>query len=221
MNDRPIIFSAAMVRAILAGEKTQTRRIVKPQPIGNADVQFRLAASVTLEGGKQLRCPYAGKRGESFPRLWVRESFRFLDSFDGDSPLMVGIRCVNAGYRKPWAPTQYEADGERDKWMSVGTVPGSATPGKLRPAIHMPRWASRIALEIVGIRVERLNDVSEEDALAEGSRAWSAEQATPVRDIPEGETRLIYRQLWESINGHDSWDDNPWVWVITFRMVRP
>lgn len=214
-TDRPIIFSAAMVRAILAGEKTQTRRIVKPQPIGNADVQFRLAASVTLEGGKQLRCPYAGKRGEALPRLWVRETCRAHELDSG----LDGVLYLADNAFIPIENTEEASE----RWVELATY-GMTKSGRVErrivPSIHMPRWASRIAIEIVGIRVERLNDISEEDALAEGSRAWSAEQATPVRDIPQEETRLIYRQLWESINGHDSWDDNPWVWVIEFRRVR-
>ena len=183
MKERPILMSAPMIRAILSGSKTQTRREIKcskRRPIDfvggkgdwndpscwgwSHDDGYTLLKSDGEPDCYELPCPY-GQRGD---RLWVREAFRFLDSFDGDSPNTVGDRCLIAGYPKPWAPTHYEADGWRDNWMNVGTSPGSVTAGKLRPGIHMPRWASRITLEIVSVRVERLNDISYEDALAEG-----------------------------------------------------
>jgi hypothetical protein len=211
-RERPILFSAPMVRAILAGTKTQTRRAVKPQP-PEFDHATRQHQRILVP-----RCPY----GQPADRLYVREAFRFLDSFDEDSPATVGERCLAAGYPKPWAPTQYEADGWRDNWMQVGTPrssPGSATAGKLRPGIHMPRWASRITLEITGVRVERLHEISEADALAEGVNVHPDHHGKPRGSIYS--PVQAYRDLWESINGPDAWAVNPWVWVVEFRRVVP
>lgn len=222
MKERPILFSAPMVRAILDGRKTQTRRVVKPQTVTAALLSDGIKDAAT---GKPIRCHY----GQPGDRLWVREAFRFLDSFDGDSPATVGDLCMIAGYPKPWAPTQYEADGYRDNWMNVGASPGSVTPGKLRPGIHMPRWASRILLEVTGVRVERLQDISEANCIAEGVESVRNE-GKYWRDYsnPDGRDCVSmtavtpvesYRTLWESINGPGSWAANPWVWVVEYKRV--
>lgn len=238
MKERPILFQAAMVRALLDGSKTQTRRLCKPmslwvnqecREVRNVDgkaLHFLNGAASPME---ELRCPY----GQPGDRLWVRENFRFLDSFDADSSSAVGDLCLAAGYSKPWAPTQYEADGEKRNWMQVGTPPhaGAPTPGKGRPSIHMPRWASRILLELVSVRVERLQDISEADAIAEGiepmpcavpdTRVWRnydpSNGWTPHLAIPQNS----YRSLWDSINGAESWAANPWVWVVEVKRIQP
>lgn len=236
MKERPILMSAPMIRATLSGSKTQTRRVVKQdlQRLGDGDwyafdhkgINYRVnARHTTVAAWAHLLqfCPY----GHPGDRLWVREAFRFLDSFDGDSPNTVGDRCLIAGYPKPWAPTHYEADGWRDNWMNVGTSPGSVTAGKLRPGIHMPRWASRITLEIVSVRVERLQDISEEDAAAEGVYR-EPEDEIPFNGpwyINAGDSqgyataKSCYEALWDSINSEGSWEKNPWVWVIEFRRI--
>lgn len=248
MKERPILFSAPMVRAILEGRKTQTRRAVKPVgnddgfvilDYGNGGWPYRsddgdsAMHTVKRDGKLYLNetphdCPY-GKRGG---KLWVREAFRFLDSFDGDSPAMVGERCILAGYPKPWAPTHYEADGWRDNWMNVGATPGSVTPGKLRPGIHMPRWASRITLEVTGVRVEQLQDISEADAIAEGIGSVRVSESETryidylmagkigEKEATCGSAVLSYATLWESINGAGSWAANPFVWVVEFKRVK-
>lgn len=230
MSERPILFSASMVRAILEGRKTQTRRIVKPQPpddcatirveefhptvidrLGDEEPGAPIFGAYDLGGEWGVRCPY----GQPGDRLYVREAFRFLDVFDGDSPATIGDRCLNAGYSKPWAPAHYEADGQRNNWQHVGTPPHDGGPpkaGKLRPGIHMPRWASRITLEIVAVRVERLNDISEADAKAEGA-------GIPLVGHDDDFCRGVFRGIWESINGADSWGANPWVWVIEFKLA--
>ena len=165
MTERPILFSAPMVRAILDRTKTQTRRVVKLKP-DYMETFLRLPNKVAC-------CPY----GQPGGRLWVRETFE-----DCESALH---SCV-----------LYRADG--------------GTPGtKWTPSIHMPRWASRITLEITGVRVERLQDISEEDAISEG---------TP---FPCGGWVGGYQKLWESIHGPGSWDLNPWVWVVEFKRVTP
>ena len=220
MKERPILMSAPMIRATLSGSKTQTRRISNPHQKGGRRY-------FNTDGSPRTDCIYPyGAHGDL---LWVREAFRFPDSFDGDSPKTVGDRCLIAGYPKPWAPTHYEADGWRDNWMNVGTSPGSVTAGKLRPGIHMPRWASRITLEIVSVRVERLQDISYEDALAEGVldfRQLIEPECQQGETADECARRLCwpqrsYRQLWESINGEGSWEKNPWVWVIEFLRKLP
>lgn len=206
MKERPILFSGPMVRALLAGTKTQTRRICKPAMAHNLshvvevpDPQERgqIYNGTTFgdeEGSIHFTSPYGGVRD----RLWVREShWWFKDECDHET-----------GYYPPALTAddvEYRADGEskRHGW---------------RPSIHMPRWASRILLEITGVRVERLSSISETDALAEGSFTWAREQDTPVRDLDEA--RLVYHQLWEEINGPGSWDATPWVWVVEFKRVQ-
>ena len=176
-KERPILFSAPMVRALLAGTKTQTRRVVK--------VPKRMEGVTSPAGALvDFDCPY-GRPGD---RLWVRETF----SYD-----------AKLHFRGDRGPCWYWADGnpEYGDWT------------KPRPSIHMPRWASRITLEITGVRVERLQSISEEDALAEG--------ATLHKDKdPDYGYAGWYRALWESINGPDSWAANPFVWVIEFSLSR-
>lgn len=217
MRERPILFSSPMVRAILAGTKTQTRRVVKPQP---EHPQFAKRHTLTTDDEgiylymcsstlySAIRCPY-GKPGD---RLWVRENgWERPDR----TPKMMREGADT------WKPYYYDADGynndvDRDQFKAWGF--------RRRPSIHMPRWASRILLEIVSVRVERLQDISEADAMAEGimssPRPWKvgawwsgAEgQASPT---PRG----AYALLWESINGSSSWNANPWVWVVEFKVL--
>lgn len=193
MKEIPILFSAPMVRALLDGSKTQTRRAVK----------LTDAAHVKEPGGHRrwhpadpearLACPY----GQPGDRLWVREAWSTLGMYDSRKPSDMDPDYVGT--------IRYMADGDKS--------------GKLRPSMFMPRWASRITLEITGVRVERLQACNEFDARQEGSFSWAGEQETPVRDLPEA--RLVYRQLWESINGPGSWVANPWVWCIEFKRVMP
>ena len=233
MKERPILFSAPMVRAILAGEKTQTRRAIKDQSIGDrfSHVTEDGSAHIEWEGVPccgtgvwevpeycaDVPCPY-GKPGD---RLLVKETFFAYGRWETRFSAKKG--------RDEWhfidmteecgLSYLYAADNP-DRTLAKGR--GTLLPGwHRRPAIFMPRRAIRIFLEVVSVRVERLQDISEADALAEGSREWASEQDTPVRDMPEGETHLIYRQLWESINGAGSWDKNPWVWVVEFKRIEP
>ena len=212
MKERPILYSAPMVRAILAGKKTMTRRVIKPQPIWVADPHVPFRTNDADPDGI-IPCPY----GKPEDRLWVREAFRFAASLDRHSPKNVGIKCLDAGYKTPWAPTQYEADGARKgSWDGFNTPPVITTPGKLRPSMFMPRWASRITLEITGVRVERLNDISEEDARAEGCSGGH----DSIPDYPYSATpNEHFLWIWESINGAGSWNSNPWVWVVEFKRV--
>lgn len=193
MKERPILFSGDMVRALLAGRKTQTRRVVKPQPECLRDVQalqFHVATGEPLAIGKG--CPY-GAPGD---RLWVRETHL---------PTASGVY-----YRADFS--EFEAAGH------------GAMYGGWKPSIHMPRWASRLTLEIVAVRVERLQDISEADARAEGlySNPKYTHAVLYTWDGVQGNSnnpRYAYQLLWESIKGPGSWALNPWVWVIEFKRI--
>ncbi|EPV3838541.1 hypothetical protein Q4R42_16165 [Morganella morganii subsp. sibonii] len=214
MKERGIIFNADMVRAILDGRKTQTRRIMKPQPTPCDYIDWRRNARgghvwpsnifrtmLHVEGELQNgdggwkglvgdTCPF----GDIDDRLWVREAFQ------------VGL-CTEStiAYKATHKPSDLEEGWhEKIKW---------------RPSIHMPRWASRILLEITGVRVERLQSTSEEDAKAEG---FDNSQSDAANSIGWFEKPIrAFRRAWENIYGADGWDSNPWVWVIEFRRVTP
>jgi hypothetical protein len=199
MKERPILFSAPMVRAIQAGTKSQTRRVAKPRVRPSLLEPGDWTDQYVLDLGNHewlMRdCPY-GAPGD---RLWVKEAHLLDPPIDGTWPSVgdsfASINDIPAKYRNP-GHVIYRADGklERDwRW---------------RPSIHMPRWASRITLEVTGVRVERLQAISEADAIAEG-----------ITHSTMNDPRVEYRWLWESINGPGSWDANPWVWVVEFRRV--
>ena len=229
MKERPIIFSAPMVHAILAGQKTQTRRVVKPEGAdhlfpfldlpGNPTGEWAWCGSSHLVS-KHIHCPY----GQPGDRLWVKETWQYYDWNEEGEPC-IRYAADNATAWPDPAPEDW-VGRLGDVWEELSRdenfkVDGRARDRKWRPSIFMFKWASRIQLEVVSVRVERLQDISEADAIAEGSRLWADEQDTPARDTPGGETRLIYRQLWESINGAGSWDKNPWVWVVEFKRIKP
>lgn len=194
MKERPIIFGGPMVRAILEGRKTQTRRIVKGRGIWSVedagDCSDRKWPGYEDKYG--IWCDMPCPHGYIGDRLWVRE---------------------NAYYRLRDDRVFYE-DGTgktKDGWL-IGAGQISKSHGwKKRPSIHMPRWASRITLEITDIRVERLQDISEADAKAEG--------VTESIVLPgdRGSFVASFGYLWESIHGAGSWAANPWVWVIEFQ----
>ncbi|EKZ5943209.1 morphogenetic protein [Klebsiella pneumoniae] len=207
ITERGMIFNAEMVRALLSGRKTQTRRIIKPQP------ESTLSGSLS---GKWLSRPLNGLLlpkiediaihcpfGVVGDRIWVRETFQgplfdydLMDSYCKDpTPFEKPEFCVYKADGVP-APEFYDADDELHCCW--------------RPSIHMPRWASRILLEITGVRVERLRSMSQDDARAEGVIAASG----PM------EAGLAFRELWDSIYGEESWKANPWVWVIEFKRVE-
>lgn len=198
-NAKPILFKDEMIRAILEGRKTQTRRVVKGAPvnmvrfIGADDKptgEFGACLTHDLVINKHVRCPY-GKPGD---RLWVRENF--LQLMHGQ---------VTDGRVKYCASIDPR---------STGTPKNDGYWWRKRPSIHMPRWASRITLEITDVRVERLQDISSADAKAEGV-------ATPDLNDWCDDSKWVsqFAWLWRSINGPDSWDANPWVWVVEFKRV--
>jgi hypothetical protein len=196
MKERPILMSAPMVRAILAGMKTQTRRALRGFYPPNRPEYDSETGRLELFNGDEvvcgIRCPY-GRPGD---RLWVRESW----SHDADSTEQCRASIEDAMGGGDFGPYYRATEVAPDtlRWM---------------PSIHMPRWASRITLEITGVRVERLHDISEADAQAEGAEhihrfdglKWHTGHASG------------FEALWEQINGPGSWDANPWVWVIEFK----
>jgi len=203
MKERPILFSAQMVRAILSGAKTQTRRVVKPQPTpnGGGPVVMQTQSGFFNANGLPIVCPY-GKPGD---RLWVREAWRATLGWDGCKPSEI-VSC---------APIKFDADGTLSGQFDEEDLDDF---GRLRPSMFMPRWASRIILEITGVRVERLQDISEADAKAEGA---PLELGILERTIlgTKAKYRSGYCRVWESINGPGSWEANPWVWVVEFKQI--
>jgi hypothetical protein len=229
MKERPILFSGEMVRAILAGQKTQTRRIAKIENtedinlyevVCNGSVHYRRPAGDTiLEDARRTpgysvrtvidglieKCPY-GKVGDC---LWVREKTSAMKS---------------GGLWGDWsdsadARVEYLADSSADYFHLSGDQKKNFKKWENRPSIHMPRWASRITIEITRIRLERLQDISEEDAKAEGCIAGYGR--IPGSKISTMMTGVDYfRNLWRAINGKKiPWSSNPFVWVIEFKRV--
>jgi hypothetical protein len=246
MKERPILFSGPMIRAILDGSKTMTRRVVKPQPIEVFDMQsmrnqkkgdlfiapdimptsnVRRLVIGHAEGigtthwmGSSLFCKEFSPYGQPGDRLWVRETWRPLWD-DIDAPGGLGD-CVQ--YRADMAKRKpplniSEDEGFRFDDMCEADVPQP----KWRPSIFMPRWASRFDLPIVNVRLEKLYCISNDDALAEG--IWH-DDATNQYQCPETKNyfntaRSAYLALSASINGQEHVNSNPWVWVIEFKRV--
>lgn len=208
ITERGMIFNAEMVRAILDGRKTQTRRPIKWKQtrfteIGEREDGSKWPGSEDAEHAFDFwhPCPF-GSVGD---RIWVRETFQgplfdfdLMDSYCKDStPFEKSEFCVYKADGVP-APEFYDADDELHCCW--------------RPSIHMPRWASRILLEITGVRVERLKSISDRDALREGCSTAEMKSGDCVADV--------FARLWASIYGDESWNSNPWVWVIEFKRIE-
>lgn len=206
MKERPILFSAPMVRALLDGSKTQTRRVVKPQPEWLPEVRrtesagsmfWPIGALGQQCGMPIVNCPY-GQPGDS---LWVREAIRLVPDQEPDD----GTGRVLSTYGADGSPTVADAWPWKRSYL---------------PPMHCPRGLSRIDLDVTGVRVERLQDISLRDVRAEGCEVrefWlyggNAEQRQQVG-------ANVYRALWEQINGAGSWAANPWVWVVEFKRIE-
>lgn len=223
VKERPILFSAPMVRALLDGSKTQTRRIIKHNGASGFSVDFQ--KTQTFQDKLTPRCPH----GQPGDRLWVRETWGVVsNTWDGDGNLAdwipdrpaTAIHEMRFGQGYYSGHAIYAADGSYE-W--AGDDDGGGEPRSAwHPSIHMPRAAGRILLEIVSVRVERLNDCSEADARAEGAAGYEeGVDAPPPDDDAVWSYQASYRRLWESINGAGSWSANPWVWVIEFKRVAP
>lgn len=229
MTERPILMGAPMVRALLAGTKTQTRRFVKPVPPAGVDMISQLPATDPYLGcvvagdsgvwgdehGLDLswKCPY-GVPGD---RLWVKETWRAARYFDDTPPRDIPDE---AGIR-------YDGDGGNNGLPMP-------MPGKIRQSIFMMRWMARLVLEIGDVRVERLHAITEADAIAEGIEYYEGGELPDGRDSGGGWLDYgsdddaftlspieSFRSLWDSINsGEKQWSANPWVWVVEFRRVE-
>jgi hypothetical protein len=190
MKERPILFSAPMVRAILEGRKTQTRRTVKPQPAKSTVSESGVIEPHSgtwyehgaLDGNTQVwKCPF----GVTGDRLWVREAWQTYLVWD----------CIAPSKLPTNTQIQYPATWE---WAS-----------KKRSSIHMPRWASRITLDVTDVRVQRLQEISQKDAAAEGFGVA----------FGPGHFSRAFDSYWDEIHGAGAWDANPWVWCISFQQV--
>ena len=237
MKARPILFSGAMVRALLAGTKTQTRRVVKGVPswdhygrdimdwglsgihqaeddlVGTDRWALDVQTDVDAHSRRVIRCPY-GAPGDL---LYVREAWRVEERCDDIAP---------RDLVHDW-PVDYQAGVWSDLRKEVVRIAGTtASGGKLRPGIHQPRWASRLTLKVTEVRVERLQDISEADADAEcfggGFPETVLPEVFPPREGGWGHLSIpeCYGRLWEHINGVGSWDANPWVWAVSFEVLR-
>lgn len=217
MSERPILFSGPMVQAILDGRKTQTRRVVKPHPTAREQMRgFRLdwldygaepdrqryGITSSVVDGAEIVCPYGGP-GQ---RLWVRETWR-----------------INAWGQTDYVAVKYRADdaiSQPIEGVQASLFRPAGVSWNWRSSIHMPRWASRITLEIEAVRCERVQEISPEDCLAEGIDydtldTFNAHQYWREEAVAE------YQRLWDSINGKTyPWASNPWIWAITFKRIE-
>jgi hypothetical protein len=250
-KERPIIFSGPMVRAILEGRKTQTRRVVKPQPtwgpsqFGGDYEGWNWTAPngvrytfVESNGGHDAsmrgHCPY-GRTGD---RLWVREAFRTKAYGAADEIELQYLASIDPGWSKARGWTAYTEYFACAKLRSAEWVN--------RPSIFLPRWASRITLEVTGVRVERLQEIADEDIRAEGIQVrrfeyWWDDRGPRPGEIPSvgygpeklalgvmestesAALRRAFRQGWNALNAKRgfSWESNPFVWVVSFRRLDP
>ncbi|ECC1584405.1 hypothetical protein FNH94_17485 [Salmonella enterica subsp. diarizonae] len=212
MKERGMIFNGEMVRAILDGRKTQTRRPIKWKQTRFTEVAERDDGSLwpwaeDCERGGDIwfTCPF----GEVGDRIWVRETFSCIGNEDGHPVDANSNLCSREDAQRIYRASAIQNPGNYGLWTSPD---GFDFEGSWTPSIHMPRWASRITLEITDVRVERLNNISECDAKAEGGPT----ECTLIGDkyFPG------FRSLWKSIYGEESWAANPWVWVIEFKRVE-
>lgn len=235
-KERPILFSAPMVRAILNGTKTQTRRIVNGEALNWLDNSH--FSHEFVSHSENYLCPH----GNAGDRLWVREGFSVIAFVEPQEYLTEGdYDCDGAVCKIKYLADNKETNVvdlcfENQNGVNEEDQARRASTKKSVPSIHMPRWASRINLEIISVRLERLSELTEDDAEAEGIEGIN--QATGGDDYQdywrdygvtkkqadgwpwiEGKPVESFKTLWESINGPGSWDKNPWVWVVEFKKV--
>lgn len=217
-TERPILFNGAMVRAILEGRKTVTRRVVKPQYIGE-NWSVRPATDPRSAGHSHdwwlptgerpysalPRCPF-GAPGD---RLWVRETW-YCDHFEVMSGPYLKPDDLDVSEAREYGALVYAADG---------LTPYEAEQPVWKPSIHMPRWASRIQLEIAAVRVERLQDITRSDIRAEGLQCPPELASDDISPNYRDWYPAAFKELWNSTGG--DWDANPWVWVVEFKRVTP
>ncbi|MGQ3813195.1 hypothetical protein ACUBKK_03205 [Klebsiella quasipneumoniae subsp. similipneumoniae] len=245
MTERGMIFNAEMVRAILDGRKTQTRRIMKVQPESNqlglllitdstkhSDIGKYHWAESNATGNHVRSKLFSSPFGAVGERIWVRETWATLGNEEGCYVDWEDNLCK--GDERSAARIYRASCEQRPGDYGLWSIPDDAYwkphtkehkfEGAWRPSIHMPRWASRILLEITDVRVERLNAISEEDARAEGiidGGCLNCGEPEPCGCAnPEPDATDAFAYLWQSIYGQDNWNANPWVWVIEFKRVE-
>lgn len=247
-KERPLLCNDEMVRSILDDRKTNTRRLMKPQPLGGfVSGEFippggkydrsiwKPGPIAKFECGTEIKCPY-GVPGD---RLWVQEAWRCVawpdPDFSGEEVIEYRDKKRLPVNDHRWGSANYDNWAERMRnegvcsvlkagydiydegdGISMNDYPYNNPPIEWRPSIHMPRWASRINLEITNVRVERVQGISEEGAIAEGvniADAWG-------KSGDENAAIVAFTQLWQSIYGPQLWHDDPWVWVMEFRRME-
>lgn len=240
MKEHSILFSTPMVRALLEGHKTQTRRMVKPAPPTVEAVRKRSGSDFSIFDDTNGRLPFRvggpvwavrdlmGMEPETSPewrsrygvagdRLWVRETWcgHWGNAQPGARTITESGEILQTGHKHARASVEYPLHLYYRADRNETPLPHL----KWTTPIHMPRWASRITLEVTGLRVERLHDISEADAKEEGIfQLWPGAWHWQKSNIGAGVTpRTAFAALWESVNGVDSWRTNPWVWVVEFR----
>jgi hypothetical protein len=206
-RELPILFSAPMVQALINGMKTQTRRVMKPQPVKNGSFYEWAGAGWSNDGpltpvpGHSLseRCPY-GKPGDI---LWVRETLM------QEGELGIKYKADNCWINEDLIPDDYGPYGGEYSFRTI-------------PNIYMPKWAARIWLKVWEVRIERLQDITEENAKAEGVEPYHLADMNSVGESREGPSIAYwaaFADLWQAINGLNSWEANPWVWVVKFKVL--
>ena len=216
-KEKPILFNPEMIKAILNGTKCMTRRILKPQPPHHDWNIVRASHHNFLGPNSQwMKCPY----GTAGKQLWVRETYAAEEKWDDLAPSEIKEACIN-DFQDP-SRIWYKASEDWERWDL------HEPRGKVRQSIFMCRWMSRIQLEILEIRVERLQDITTEDAKAEGLVHWLSLFSGIVyygikqADIWEQDPRKTFERLWDDINGKDyPWSSNPFVWKISFKRIKP
>lgn len=242
MKQIPILFSTAMVQALLEGRKTQTRRVMKPQikdcdhsrhieadwkdkPIQWSEAAFKIGRAYCGCCGNGveysndfggIKCPY-GKPGDV---LWVRETFRKYCKVDEYGYTRYDQEVIEFAADNP--PMINECDGDG---CTMFKKDGTEKFIPWKPSIFLPKEAARIWLQVMGVKVERLQDITEDDAIAEGGKTHQTELGPSYYDYETGycnglfDAKDSFRTLWKSINGADSWAANPWVWAISFKVL--
>lgn len=221
MKEKPILFSEPMVRAILSGRKSQSRRIVKPQPTNPRPTRDD---HIWADTNDPVTRYFSCKIGLPGDQLWVKETYR---SPSKESPR---VRVEYRADMSSWGIADSHNIATNEVIPNAKLFPGRAneySKQHWKPSIYMPRWASRLTLEITAVRIERLRAISRDDAAAEGvDECPTYQTAGQIEAMIRGHGCAVtvdyiggYRTLWESINGPGSWAANPWVWVIEFRRV--
>lgn len=224
MKEHPILMQGPLVRATLEGRKTQTRRLLRNQPPSRYHLVRVCGPWAEFENDGPTPAKYSTKSplGEAGDRLWVRETFAIVH----------GCRDMDTGYIDDWmVPRDLPKDDDHGFWTVLYRADDRFDESKedrgfsWRPMIHMPRWACRLVLPLVSVRVERVQDITEEDAKAEGVERISAgpgwECWMGYGPSPSCKTaRDSFRSLWISIYGEASWDANPWVWVAEWKEIE-